>query len=316
MRTIFLPLLTAVTLVGCNGSTNKHSEIVKESYIHKYGVEVSKEEWNERGKSGRFVVTRKDGVTVSKTYNNGVLEGDTTISFPHNRSIETLQSYHEGNLVRAVNNYASGMPKEELRNTTNQDRILTSWYESGTPRSVETQQGDLLVKGDFYTQDHTIESRITNGKGTRTLRDSYGQLISRDTFSDGLLNTITTYHTNGTPEEVTPYVQNQVHGLKKTFLAGGEPNTIETWIKGVQEGLTTTFRNGDIHSKVEFVAGRANGTERIFEGSSVVEEISWVAGKQHGPKVFHVEDKSNTSWYYNGKLVSKTLFDDMKGNIR
>jgi len=316
MHRFVLPLLAVVTLVGCSNASNNRSEFVREEYIHKYGVAVSKEEWGERGSDGRVVTTKQDGIVITRSYRVGVLEGDTTITFPHSRTIETLQTYSEGNLVRQVNHYPSGMPKEEERYTANQGKVITAWYEAGTPKSVETFEGEYLIKGEFYAQNDEVESRVANGAGTRTVRDSYGQLLSRDTVANGHIVTVTRYHPNDTPSEIVPYANNQIHGAVKTFLANGEPDKVESWVKGVQEGITVAFRNGEKQTEIPYINGRPHGTERRYNGSELVEEITWANGRQHGPAVSFVEGESRTNWYYNGKVVSKVVFDEMKESIR
>ncbi len=317
MRIILLPIIAATLLTSCNSSTTKYSAgVVKESYIHKYGVAVSKEEWNERGRDGKVVTTKQDGIVITQVYRGGILEGDTTITFPHSRTVETLQTYFEGNLVRQVVHYPTGMPKEEERYTTDQTRILTTWYESGTPKSVETQQGGFLIKGDYYAQNHEIETRVANGKGTRTLRDPYGQLVSRDRFTNGYLAAVTTYHPNGTPKEVTPFDNGKIHGSRKTFFASGQPNSVESWLDGQQVGVTLEFRNGEKIAEVPYVTGQKNGIERRFNGEQLVEEVTWVAGRQQGVAKSYIDGVANTSWYHNGKVVSKGVYDDLKGALR
>jgi hypothetical protein len=46
---------------------------VSQRYVHKYGYDVSEQEWETREKNGQIITTTADGVTTSATYKKGVL---------------------------------------------------------------------------------------------------------------------------------------------------------------------------------------------------------------------------------------------------
>jgi len=81
---LFLIPLCNVLLIKCQTSNkDKNDNVVSQRYIHKYGYDVSKEEWESTGYPGQVVTTLRNGVTLTSSYENGVLHGPTTYTFPH-----------------------------------------------------------------------------------------------------------------------------------------------------------------------------------------------------------------------------------------
>lgn len=317
MRKTFVPFLglSALTLAGCQQTQYYSSpDVVEETYVHRYGVPVSPEEWSASGNHGQIVSTLANGVVVTKTYNSGILDGDTTYSYPHSSSIEKVESYTNGVLQKESSFYISSAPKQETFYNTPQNRTVTSWYESGAPKSKEQFQGNLLFQATYYGQNNQTDSQVANYNGSRTSRDDYGQLVSVDTIDKGLMTQRTTYHQNGAPKEVIPFANGVVHGEVKTFFPAGEPHTVEEWKNGVQAGLTTEYLNGEKVADSRFENGKKQGTEhRYRDGKSVVQENSWVNGQKQGPCTSYVGNVTKTEWYWQGKEVSKTNYDMITG---
>jgi antitoxin component YwqK of YwqJK toxin-antitoxin module len=241
-----------------------------------------------------------------------VLHGESTYTFPYQDTIARVEEHEYGTLVRETFMYPTGNPEKEIIWKGKHLCSISTWYENGTPRSHEELDGQTLVDGRYLTRDNVMESEVKEMQGTRVRRDAYGQLLSRDEINNGLLTQRTTYHPNGTPQESIPYRQGKPHGLKRTFLASGEPHTIEQWMHGEQNGVTTFFSNGEKVSECEFVAGQREGIERKFEaGIQVVEEIAWHHDKRHGATRFFHPSGTHTDWYHDGKLVSKFVFDEL-----
>lgn len=295
---------------GNNASPGPKKDVVAETYVHKYGVRVPKNEWSTRGKSGQVVSTLKTGVVVTKNYVDGYLDGDTTYSFPHRGSIQKVETYAEGHLTAEKENFTTGAPKKQVVYISPTSYSLTRWYEGGTPQLREIYENDRLIEGDYYNQFNQIEARVEHGEGKKIVRNEMGQLISTEKVENGMIQERTTYYPNGAPKEIIPFSNGKVAGMKKTFLPGGEPLTIEEWNDGRQEGTTVYFQDGEKVAEVPYFKGVKNGVEeRYRDAQYVVEEITWQAGKKHGPSYVHIGEDTLISWYYEGKEVSKAHYD-------
>src|SRR5688572_25453518 len=90
-----------VLLAGCF-SSDSGNPIVSQTFHHKYGFDVTAQEWKERAQDGQIISVLKDGVKVSRSYENGVLHGPTTYSFPHSTVIEKTEIYDQGTLLKEI----------------------------------------------------------------------------------------------------------------------------------------------------------------------------------------------------------------------
>lgn len=306
-------LAVVLMMTACQNSNQRYasSEVVSQTYIHKYGVEVPPEDWQERGQDGQVVINRKDGVIVTQSYDRGILHGETTYSYPHSSAVEKTEVYVQGNKTKEIAHFRSGPPMHETHFKSDDVKHITSWYENGTPKSVEEYDSKgLLVKGEYYNNSHQLESQVENANGIRTVRNKYGLVVSKDTIQDGQMTVRTTVHFNGAPKEITPYKNGVVEGIRKTFLPDGEPNSQEMWADGRQQGITILFTNGEKSAEIPYENGQKNGIERHFrDGQYVVEEISWLNGLQDGPRTTYVADIASTEWYFEGQPVSKVNYD-------
>lgn len=304
-------LIIALALTGCQ-NRKKNPNVVEEKYVHRYGVEVDAKDWSNRGKHGKVISTLKNGVTETRNYNAGVLDGETTYTFAHSDKIEKSESYLEGLLVKEVVYFHSGNPRTETDFLSPSRRSVTEWYEDGNPKSVEEFEGERLVRANYYRENKDIDSKVENGEGQRILRDNYGQQIAADEVVGGHLVLRTTFHANGTPKEMIPFNQGKVEGVKRTFHPGGEPNTIEEWWQDKQHGKTQVFENGEKVAEIPYVNGVKSGTEyRYRNGSRVVERHQWQNDELHGRQATLVGNNEQVEWYYQGKKVSRTQFERM-----
>lgn len=305
MKCVRVMACVALALVGCQGK-DPDRDAVKTSYVHKYGVKVSKSDWESRGQSGEVVSSMPDGVRVTKTYRAGVLEGDTTYTYPHSRVIQKRLTVRAGEVVKGTLYFISGMPKEEVEYRPNESKTVTRWYESGVPQASEIYEDGLLVAGEYYNPQNNLESEVANFEGKRINRSESGDLLSTDQIEQGQIVARTTYYPHGTPHAIEPYVNGKVEGLRRTFQMGGEPQTTEEWVAGKQHGLTTSFKAGQKVSEVVYVMGRKEGIERVYaDGEFLVEEVSWDGGERHGPATSYIDGKSKTRWFYRGKPTSR-----------
>lgn len=301
-----------VVVSSCNNSSQVYDEeVVQETYVHRYGVEVPPQDWEERGEHGQVVSTLKNGVVVSKNYNAGTLEGDTTYTFPHSGLIEKVETYSNGQLVKETTFYLSGAPLREIRYNPDGTRLLTVWYENGTPGSIEQvdTQG-LIAQGNYFDINHTQDAQVNGGEGNRLVRDAFGHLVSQDTIQGGQMILRKTFYPNGTPKEITPYHNGLVEGQLRTFQPGGEPHTIEEWTHGNQTGVTISFMNGEKVTETTYVNGVRNGTERRFrDGTTLIEEITWENDVRHGPSTNYVSGQPQKEWFFKGKPATQASFE-------
>lgn len=313
--------LSVIGICGLAGCAKRHDsvpyEIIDATYIHKYGATVPEHDWNSRGGHGTVMTTLSNGVIVSNCYSNGILEGDTTYTFPHSSTMQKVESYSRGNLFKSIEFYPHGSPQQEIHYHENGGKDLTVWYENGNPKSIETyDQSGLLVSGEYFDLNHQKDSSINAGEGSRNVRDHYGQMLSKETVQGGKMVSRTLYHQNGMPKEVIPFHNDVIEGQRKSYLPGGEPNTIEEWSNGKQNGMTVVYQNGEKVAEIPYKAGFKNGVERHFrDENTVVEEITWSNDQLHGPSTKYVGKASTTQWYFLGQPVSKGNFDAMSGPL-
>lgn len=303
-----------ITAASCNRSCyyeySPEEAVVDQTYVHKYGVPVCPRDWAQRGENGRVISTLKNGIVISNNYQGGILDGDSTYSFPHSENIEKVETYVKGDLQKERYNYFTGQPYREVIYTSPTSRSVTLWYQNGVTQSREQFNGDSLAQGEYYNTSNQIESRVTEGEGQRIVKDSYGQLLSTDTIHNGVLAAMTTYHSNGNPKEIITYKDGLPDGLKKTYLPDGQPLTIEGWKAGYQDGLTTVYQNGEKYADIYYKKGLKNGIEKRYkDGQTVVAEISWQDDVEHGPYTAHIGSLTTTDWYYQGKVVSKAYYE-------
>ena len=243
-------------------------EVVCET-VHRYGVPLDPQDWSERGQNGQ-VVLAKDGVAVSRSYQEGILHGECTYTFPHCDVIQKRQAYNYGVLTQETDHYPSGLPRWQVTHESPQKQANIGWYETGAPQAQEEYVSGKLTKGEYYTTNHQIESRGDESNGFRTRRDGQGQLVNVDSIKQGQMVLRTTYHPDGTPSAVTPYVNGHIEGERLTYLPGGEPRTVEQWVTNKQHGVTTVFEQGEKRADVPYVVGVKQGTEKRYRSSNTL----------------------------------------------
>ena len=316
MKKLLLLTFAGLTVftIGCRSSAER-GEIVKETFIHKYGVPVARSDWVLNGRDGQVIQLHKDGITTSRNYEKGILNGQTSYTFPNSSTIQKVESYIGGQIIAKTENFPSGLPMFEEKYEGDHLSQLTRWYEDGTPSAVETYSGNGNIdSGEYRTPLNTIDSRVQNGSGTRINRNNEAELVSKDSIQNGQLVERVTFFANGDPATVTPYENGLIHGTSLTFLTGGLPKTVEQWVHGQQEGTTIVYQNGEKVSEVTYVQGEKHGPEyRFRDGSQMVDEITWTNGVQHGQRKIYTDAGERTEWYQQGELVSRTTYERMNG---
>src|SRR6267154_4884075 len=89
---IFFSLLGILTF-GCHNSNRENEEVISKRYIHKYGYDVSKEEWESTGYPGQVITSLRNGVTITASYEDNFLHGPTTHTYPYSQTMESLSTY-------------------------------------------------------------------------------------------------------------------------------------------------------------------------------------------------------------------------------
>ncbi len=284
-------------------------QILSQKYVHKYGFEVSPEEWEERSQDGSLVEELKNGVKITHSYENGTLHGPTTYSFPHSSVVEKLLVYDQGSLLKETVFDQAGMPMREDLYEFDERNIITLWSDRGIPLSVEEYENEVLIEGQYYTPDHELEAKVENGYGYRVKRTREGLLVSKDLMKNGLIAERTTFHPNGEIHTVSHYHDYQLHGSQMKYTASGRPLMELSWNHGVLDGLKTIYRNGIRVAEIPYVNGSKHGTECHYDDlGTLISETSWRNDKKHGCCKTYTEDSTDSDWFHNGMLVDAQKF--------
>ncbi len=311
---IIASLALATACNGPYGPQDDEQRVIKQSYVHKYGVETDSKDWQERGGDGQVITTQKNGVTVSQRYVDRVLQGESTYTFPHSASIEKIAVYENGELLSETSHFPSGTKRMSTQYDPDrpENLIISQWYENGVQRSREAYINDQLDEGTYYNHAGEVENTIAQGSGTRLERDDLGLLLSSDKFYNGELVESKFYYSNGSLKEFIPYHKGNIDGVRKFYFVAGDPQKFEEWHDGQQTGIVTMFINGEKYAEIPYENGVKSGIEKRYrDGEFVVEEITWMKGKQHGTYVTHIGNETAIDWYFHDKRVSKTQFDKM-----
>jgi antitoxin component YwqK of YwqJK toxin-antitoxin module len=283
---------------------------LKETYLHKYGVPVTKEEWARQGEEGQIVRVLRSGATVTNTYENGKLHGESTYTFPNSSIVEKIETYENGVMTSRRFHYSNGLARCEERFSGELVAERRSWFEEGTPQAIEYFQDGIIVSAEYRNADNEIVSKIENGCGERLHRNQAGELTYKEAYQGGLLVERVDYFHTGEPASITPYENNHIHGTRLTFHLGGLPRAAEQWRYGVQEGPTLAYENGEKVAEIPYINGRKEGIEKRFrEDGEIAEEVYWKAGVQHGPRKLYIDQEPKLEWYHQGELVGRPTFE-------
>ncbi len=307
--------LTLISLlaVGCHKSDqNKNDDVVSQRYVHRYGYDVSKEEWESTQYPGQVITTLRNGVTINASYEDGALHGKTTHTFPHSQTVESQSTFEKGKLSKKVFYNIRGIPQREESYLGANHVKLTRWYGNGTPMSQEEFKGSQLLEAEYYNKNNEVQFKVSSGSGIKITRDSYDQIMTKETMENGYPIRRETFHPHGIPHTVIDLTGNFIDGEKKVFAPSGEPISIETYKRDVLNGPATYYQNGCRYLELNYKNGQKHGTEcHYVDGDTVVEETEWLDGQKHGPSVVYFDSMSKTQWYYNNTLVSKEKFREL-----
>jgi antitoxin component YwqK of YwqJK toxin-antitoxin module len=307
--TILFPMI-ALAFISC--SDNQSKQIISQRYVHKYGYDVSKEEWKSESYPGHVLTTLRDGKTISEPFEDGQLHGTRTETYPHSQTIQKSEQYEKGNLTKRTFYNIRGVPQKEEAFLGKDHIVLTSWYPNGTPKSSEEYKDNLLISGQYLNTSNETDSRIENGNGERTVRNQSGDILSKEVFNNHQITYVETYYPNNTPHTTVSYENNLLHGERKEFAMTGEPILVENFYKGQKHGLSTYYQNGYKYLEVPFAHGRKEGIERHFiDGEIIVEETEFHEGVKQGSSVLYCDGSAKTTWYFENQIVSRSKYEQL-----
>jgi antitoxin component YwqK of YwqJK toxin-antitoxin module len=300
----------SVLLGGCQ-KNKKEDEVISERYIHKYGYAISKEEWNSKNYPGQVITHLRTGVTVTATYENGLLHGPCTHTYPHSQTVESYYLYNQGNLVKEILYDIKGMPTRERVQLSSSRFALTYWYANGCPMCTEEYINEELLEGQYFTVQNEIEARVEKGSGRRIRRDQKGTLIAIEEVEQGYVTKQEAFFPNGAPESISYFLKGKLHGERKLFTQTGEPIAVEEWIDGKLHGKSTYYKNGVKVLEVSYLGGQKEGLETHFaDGKTISQQIKWENNIKHGPSIFYINNIAQTEYFYNGEKVSKETYEE------
>ncbi len=287
-------------------------QVVSQTFVHKYGFDVSEKEWEQRDQDGQVVTVLKNGVKITYSYDNGQLHGPTTHTFPNSNVVEKLLVYDQGNLLKQMTNDVNGMPIREEIYEFDDRTITTLWDDKGAPLSIEEYDDEILVEGKYYTSGHELEAQVEGGFGERVMRDRSGLLVERGTVENGVIASRMTYHPSGQTHTVSHYHDYQLHGEQLKYTTAGKPLMKLNWNHGVLDGLKIVFRNGYKVAEIPYIEGQKHGTELHYDDmGNLTAEVQWRNDKKHGSSKFYNEETNETEWFFNGQTVSADKFQSL-----
>jgi antitoxin component YwqK of YwqJK toxin-antitoxin module len=312
-KSLLSALTLAALLASCGSDFRMSNAIVSERFVHKFGYPVSKQEWMERNYPGQVVTVMSSGVTITASYENRLLHGLCTHTYPNSQTVQYAYVYNEGDLVKETVYDPFGVPVKEEVKLSPRRHTLTRWYSDGTPMSIEDYADDELLEGEYFSMNNEVESRVEKGHGSRILRDPKGQLLSKESVRNGYTETKESFYANGTPESVVHYLRNQLHGEKRTFSPAGEPLAVEEWLNGKLHGSATYFQNGVRRSELHYLYGAKSGAETYYleDGETIAQQIFWENDKRHGKATYALAGEVQTEWWYDGKKTSQKRYEEL-----
>lgn len=307
-KSVLIFLGAATLLTSCKSKSDEG--VVSQRYIHKYGYDVSKEEWDVQRYPGQVLTTFRNGKTITETYEDTFLHGEKTVSFEHSQTVQTKEIYQKGILTKRTTFNIRGVPEQETVFKTPSHLLITNWYTTGSPKAKEEYRDGKLINGQYYSLGNETDSCITNGNGEKTVRNTAGDLLSKEVYTNYKIAYIETYHPNNTPSTITSYNDDKIHGEIKKYALSGEPLSIENYRNGKKHGICTYYQNGYKYQETTYTEGRKDGIEKFYiDGETLSEETEYKAGNKHGPSIVFCDGTARTFWYFNNQKVSKSTFD-------
>lgn len=299
-------------MTGCHSTSGNDIESLQ--FVHKYGFDVSQEEWEDRSREGQMIAVLRNGVKVTRSYEAGQLHGITSYTFPDSPVVEKLQVYDQGILLKEVIHDLKGIPVREDVFEFDNRRITTCWNEQGAPLSIEEYEDEFLQEGSYFTPAHDLEAQVEVGFGTRVIRDRTGLVLHRDRIESGVMSERTSFHPNGQIHSISHYHDYQLHGEQIKYTASGRPLIKLSWNHGLLDGIKTVYRNGIKIAEIPYVGGQKHGVESHYDDlGTLTAELEWRNDKKHGTSRLYSEEGTETEWYYRGQAVNEQRYQILEG---
>lgn len=308
MKRLILSLACVLLLGACSSSPQQ--EVVKTAYYHSYGPEIPAQDWKEQGSCGEIVETLKNGVQVRREYENGVLHGTSSWTYPYSKVVERVEEYENGKKILEGKNYENGVPETEEEWESGDKRFVHSWYTDGAPRLLEEYQKELLVEGKYFTLDGEVEGSISSGSGLRVERTRTGVLATKEEYRSGDVRKREVFYPNGQLREVVLMQGNKKHGERRQYAENGQTVAIENWTFGSLDGVQLYFENGLPAKQVPYLLGKKEGKEIHFRPGTeeVLAEIMWHNDQRHGISKSYVASRPMTEWYWKDGKVTEAQY--------
>lgn len=306
-------LAAAFLLTGCGNNSSKHQDIITSTrQIHAFGFDVAASDWEQNQYPGKVITTFRTGVVLTIGYQEGVKHGIETRTYPHSQTLEYKESYTCGNLKKRTEYNLRGMPMKEISYLPDNCSQIKRWYTSGSPQSTEDFIGEELSSAIYYDENNCVESQVTDGAGTITVRNNEGDLLMKKVVHDNMLVQKITFHKNNTPHLTEHYMNGELHGLRTKHSPQGDPILQENWTNGYIDGEQLYFQNGGKYLEVTYVMGKKQGVEKHYiDGSILVEESCYLDDSRHGPTQVFYDGITSTMLYYRGEKVSKETYKQL-----
>ncbi len=305
--------VASLALTSCQKNKKpRDEEVVSQRFYHRYGYAMSKSEWEQEEQPGQVVTTQRNGVTISSSYEGGVLHGPTTETYPHSQTLRIRQLFDKGTLCKQTFFDIRGVPQKEETYLSPSDVKVISWYKNGVPKSTEEYSSNELVYGEYYSPQNELESKVDRGRGVRTQRTQSGELLTKETFENSQVIRRETFHPNGVPHEIVSFQGGKLSGEKCKFGLTGEPILYENWKNGKLDGSAVYYQNGYKYLEVPYSEGLKHGLEKQYiDGEILANETQWFHGKKHGPAISYCDGLTSTDWFYNDEKVIRKRYEEL-----
>ncbi|MDR2557075.1 MAG: hypothetical protein LBC49_05100 [Bacteroidales bacterium] len=122
----------------------------------------------------------------------------------------------------------------------------------------------------FYYPNGAVSSEgiLLNGEpdGVWTTYGKDGTLVSRATWTNGVLNGISTFYKNGVPTSEISYKDGQKNGLSIYYNDGERVE--EPYIDGLKQGVCRIYQNGVLVKETPYARDLENGLEKNYSADT------------------------------------------------